>query len=34
MGQSAGLIDHIEAAGDVVRRIAAEAAMVLAKLPR
>jgi enoyl-[acyl-carrier protein] reductase II len=34
MGQSAGLIDHIEAAGDVVRRIAAEAAKVLAKLPR
>ena len=33
-GQSAGLIERVEAAGDVVRTIAAQAAAVLAKLPR
>ena len=33
-GQSAGLIDRVEAAGDVVRAIAAQAAAVLARLPR
>jgi enoyl-[acyl-carrier protein] reductase II len=32
-GQSAGLIERVEAAGDVVRNIAAQAAAVLAKLP-
>ena len=33
-GQSAGLIERVEAAGDVVRTIAAHAAAVLALLPR
>ena len=33
-GQSAGLIERVEAAGDVVRAIAAQAAAVLARLPR
>ena len=33
-GQSAGLIETVDAAGDVVRAIAEEAADVLAKLPR
>ena len=33
-GQSAGLISHVEAAGDVVRAIAAQAVAVLARLPR
>ena len=33
-GQSAGLIERVEAAGDVVRAIAAQAAAVLSRLPR
>ena len=33
-GQSAGLIARVEAAGDVVRNIAAQAAATLARLPR
>ena len=33
-GQSAGLIERVEAAGDVVRGIADQAAAVLARLPR
>ena len=34
MGQSAGLIDSVEPAGDVVRRIVAEAEEIIAALGR
>lgn len=34
MGQSAGLVDSVEPAGDVVRRIVAEAEEIIAALPR
>jgi hypothetical protein len=33
-GQSAGLIDRVERAGDVVKQIGAQAAEVLSRLPR
>jgi NAD(P)H-dependent flavin oxidoreductase YrpB (nitropropane dioxygenase family) len=34
MGQSAGLVDSVESAGDVVRRVVAEAEEIIASLPR